>query len=98
MNLLVSSTHPAEAGLQSRLVEVLLDHAAAVNVLNGEASPILNALELEYVAAAGTLARRGARVYHVVIAEAVGWMDVVQHFVFDAATIERRSSLNAFAD
>lgn len=31
MNLLVSSTHPADAGLQAALVDVLLDYGAAVN-------------------------------------------------------------------
>jgi ankyrin repeat protein len=96
MNLLVSSTHPAEAGLQSKLVEVLLDHGAAVDGLDGNASPILTALAFGYSDAADTLARRGASVDHVVIAAAVGNLDVVREYVADARTLKRKTSLNAF--
>ena len=87
MNLLVSSTHPAEAGLQSALAEVLLDHGAAVNGLDDTGSPILTALAFGYRAAADTLARRGARIDHVVVAAAVGRLDLVKAWVVDANTL-----------
>lgn len=83
MNLLVSSAHPAEAGLQSALVEVLLDFGAAINGLKDDESPILTALDFGYGKTAETLARRGARVDNVVVAAALGRLDLVEHFVID---------------
>jgi hypothetical protein len=44
MNLLVSSAHPAGAGLQSQLAETLLDFGAAINGLDGKGSPLMTAL------------------------------------------------------
>ena len=89
MNLLVSSTHPAEAGLQSALAEVLLDHGAAINGLDDAGSPILTALAFGYRETAETLARRGARIDHVVMAAAVGRLDLVREWVKDANTLAR---------
>lgn len=87
MNLLVSSTHPAEAGLQSTLAEVLLDHGAAINGLEGHGSPILTALAFGYGDTADTLARRGATIDNVVMAAGVGRLDLVQSWVKDASTL-----------
>ena len=89
MNLLVSSTHPAEAGLQSVLVEVLLDHGAKINGLEDNGSPILTALAFGYPEAAETLARRGARIDHVVIAAALGRVDLVREWVIDPVTLSK---------
>ena len=89
MNLLVSSTHPAEAGLQSVLAEVLLDHGAAINGLDDNGSPILTALAFGYRETAETLARRGARIDHVVMAAAVGRLDLVREWVKDANTLSK---------
>ena len=44
MNLLVSSAHPAGAGLQSAIAEVLLDYGAAVNGVADDESPLMTAL------------------------------------------------------
>ena len=87
MNLLVSSTHPAEAGLQSKLVELLLDHGADVDGVSKDCSPILTALAFGYRDAADTLARRGAAINHVVVAAAVGRLDLVRDWVVDAYTL-----------
>jgi ankyrin repeat protein len=87
MNLLVSSTHPADARLQSTLVEVLLDHGAAVDGLANDSSPILTALAFGYRDAADTLARRGASINHVVVAAAVGRLDLVREWVVDGQTL-----------
>jgi ankyrin repeat protein len=89
MNLLVSSTHPAEAGLQSKLVDVLLDHGAAIDGLAKDSSPILTALAFGYREAADTLARRGAAINHVVVAAAIGRLDLVHEWVVDAHTLAR---------
>ena len=87
MNLLVSSTHPADAGLQSKLAEVLLDHGAAIDGIAKDSSPILTALAFGYRDSADTLARRGAAINHVVVAAAVGRLDLVQQWVVDANTL-----------
>jgi hypothetical protein len=87
MNLLVSSTHPHDAGLMSALVEVLLDHGAAINGLRDDETPILTALDFGYVNAAETLARRGARVDSVVTAAALGRVDFLREHVVDAKTV-----------
>ena len=78
MNLLVSSTHPAAAGVQPALVETLLDFGAAINGLDDDGSPLMTALAFGYPAAAETLARRGARVDNVIAAAALGETDLVQ--------------------
>jgi hypothetical protein len=89
MNLLVSSTHPAEAGLQARLAEVLLDHGAAIDGLANDSSPILTALAFGYRDSADTLARRGAAINHVVVAAAVGRLDLVREWVIGPTTLSK---------
>jgi ankyrin repeat protein len=64
MTMLVSSSHPAKAGLQVPLVELLLDFGAAIE---GEGTrkwgtPLFTALAFGGVDAAKTLAKRGARI------------------------------------
>jgi hypothetical protein len=87
MNLLVSSAHPAGAGLMTALVEVLLDYGAAVNGLQDDESPLLTALDFGYIDAAETLVRRGARLDNVPSAAALGRLDLVRAFVVDANTL-----------
>lgn len=91
MNLLVSSTHPAEAGLQAALAETLLDFGAAINGLEDDGSPLMTALAFGYINSAEALARRGARVDNVIAAAALGRVDLVRSFVLDESRI--RSSL-----
>lgn len=87
MNLLVSSAHPADRGLQSLLVEVLLDFGAAINGIEDDGSPLMTALAFWYGGAAETLARRGARIDNVVAAAGVGREDLVRRFVIDRDTL-----------
>jgi hypothetical protein len=87
MNLLVSSTHPAEAGLQSKLVETLLDHGAAIDGVRNDSSPLFTALEFSYRDAAETLVRRGAAIDNVITAAAIGDLEFVKGAVVDADTI-----------
>lgn len=93
MNLLVSSTHPAEAGLQSPLVEVLLDRGAAIDGLGDDSSPLATALAFGYKDAADTLVRRGAKITNVSIAAAVGRLDLVRELVVDRNTLSRQEPL-----
>ena len=87
LNLLVSSTHPARAGLQPRLVETLLDIGAAINGLEDDGSPLMTALAFGYVEAAETLARRGARIDNVIAAAALGRLDLVRSMVADGGRV-----------
>jgi ankyrin repeat protein len=86
LNLLVSSTHPARAGLQSPLVETLLDAGAAINGLEDDGSPLMTALAFGYIDAAETLAGRGARVDNIIGAACLGQVDVVRSLI-DSKTI-----------
>jgi ankyrin repeat protein len=87
MNLLVSSVHPAAAGLQPALVETLLDFGAAVDGLEEDGSPLMTALAFGYAEAAETLARRGARVDNVLAAAALGRVDLVRRLVADGGAV-----------
>ncbi len=61
MSMLVSSSHPAEAGLQAVLAETLLDYGAAlVGPGSRWQSALLTAMAFGYLDTAQALARRGA--------------------------------------
>src|SRR5689334_6027716 len=64
MSMLVSSEHPATAGVQVALVNTLVDFGAAVEARgSGEwTSPLATALAFGYLPAAQALVRRGARI------------------------------------
>ena len=48
MNLLVSSVHPREAGVQVPLVHTALDHGAAIDGIANDCSPLVTALAFWY--------------------------------------------------
>jgi hypothetical protein len=95
LNLLVSSAHPAEAGLQSLLVELLLERGAAIDGLSGDCSPIMTALAFGYQQAAVTLMQRGARISNVVVAASLGRLDLVRDLVIDRTSLAREEPLRA---
>ncbi|MEA2164751.1 MAG: hypothetical protein QOK37_2878 [Thermoanaerobaculia bacterium] len=76
LGLVASSIHPARAGLQSALIETLLDAGAAIDGLPGNWQPIMAAAVHAHSGAVETLARRGARL-NVASAAAAGRLDVV---------------------
>jgi ankyrin repeat protein len=79
MGLLVSSAHPALAGVQVALVEALLDAGASVNGLAAHRmTPIETALVFGYTEAAKALERRGAGIDDVVVAAGLGRADLVE--------------------
>jgi ankyrin repeat protein len=86
--LLVSSTHPAEAGVQAALVETLLDFGAAINGVEDDGLPLMTALAFGYRAAAETLAARGARVDNIVAAAGLGHLDQVKSFVGEDGSLK----------
>jgi hypothetical protein len=88
MDLLVSSCHPANAGVQVALVDTLVDFGAAVNGVHDNSSPLITALAFHYSAAAEALARRGARVDTVVAAAGLGREDLVNDLVDPGGTLK----------
>ncbi len=73
MSMLVSSSHPAEAGLQAALAETLLDYGAALDGPGtNRQSALLTALVFGYLSTAKALARRGARTDGLAAAAGLG--------------------------
>ena len=95
MSLLVSSCHPANAGLQSMLVETLIDYGAAVEPRGRGTwiSPLMTALSFGYIDTARTLVRRGARVETVGAAAGLGQVDDVRRLLPRSTADERHRAL-----
>jgi hypothetical protein len=70
--LLVTSGHPAGAGVQADLVEVLCRAGANPDGRDDDGWPLWEAIKFEYAPAAERLARCGARVDNLLFAAAVG--------------------------
>lgn len=77
LSLLVSSCHPAQAGLQVALVDVLADYGANIEGAGtGKwVSPLKTALAFGYRDAAEALVRRGARLHDLADAAGLGRLD-----------------------
>jgi ankyrin repeat protein len=95
MSLLVSSTPPAEAGVQVPLVETLLDHGASLEPRGSGAwtSPLMTALAFGFAAAAEALVRRGARVDTVAAAAGLGRLAEARALLTGAAAEDRHRAL-----
>jgi ankyrin repeat protein len=82
MSMLVSSCHPAKAGLQASLAELLLDFGAA---LEGRGtkwhSAVMTALTFGYLGTAETLARRGAPLNDLVPVAGLGRFEDAAHLL-----------------
>ena len=91
LTLLVSSVHPHKAGLQSALVDALVDFGAAVEPRGAGTwtSPLMTALAFGYMATAQTLVRRGARVETVAAASGLGRLDDVKRFLPQSTAEDR---------
>jgi ankyrin repeat protein len=79
LGLVATSVHPAEAGVQIELLEILLDAGASIDGLSGGWNPLLAALANGRGKAAEFLARRGARL-DLEGAAGVGRLDVVERY------------------
>ena len=98
MTLLVSSCHPAAAGVQVALVDTLVDFGASVEP-RGEGrwrSPLMTALVFGYVDAAEALVRRGAQVDQLATAAGLGRLDDARRLI-PAADPESRHRALAMA-
>src|SRR5262249_6282504 len=91
MPMLVSSSHPAEAGVQVALVDVLVDFGASVEP-RGEGnwtSPLMTALVFGMLPAADALVRRGAKITNIAEAAGLGRIDDVKRMLA-TASVETR--------
>jgi len=94
MSMLVSSSHPAKAGVQVPLVELLLDFGAALEGRGTKkwGTPLDTALAFGFWAAAEALARRGARV-GLPAAAGLGRGDELRRLLVDADEETRHRAL-----
>jgi ankyrin repeat protein len=95
MSMLVSSAHPAEAGLQPALAELLLDFGAAIEGLGSELwkSPLMTALAFGYRDTAEALVRRGARIRTVAAAAGLGRLDDAIRLLPEADPLDRHRAM-----
>ncbi len=95
MSMLVSSDHPAAAGVQIALVDLLADYGASVEPLGsgGWTSPLYTALIFGFVDAARALVRRGARVDTVTVAAGLGDMHAVRELLPQASADDRHRAV-----
>jgi ankyrin repeat protein len=95
MSMLVSSAHPAKAGLQPALAELLLDFGAAIEGLGSELwkSPLMTALAFGYRDTAEALVRRGARIRTVAAAAGLGRLDDAIRLLPEADPLDRHRAL-----
>ncbi len=93
--MLVSSGHPARAGLQIALAETLLDFGADIEGAGAGAwkSPLMTALAFGYTQTAEVLARRGARVDTVAAAAGLGRVDDVRRLLPASAAEDRHRAV-----
>jgi ankyrin repeat protein len=93
MSMLVSGVHPAQAGVQSALVETLLDFGAAIEGVGSGETPLITALAFGYREAAEALAERGASVENLVAAAGLGRIALVAQLFPSASAEERHRAL-----
>jgi ankyrin repeat protein len=95
MSMLVSSCHPANAGVQAALVDLLVDFGAAVEPRGSGnwISPLMTALVFGYLDAAQALIRRGARVDRLAAAAGLGRLDDARRLLPEADSADRHSAL-----
>ncbi|MFN0100965.1 MAG: ankyrin repeat domain-containing protein [Bryobacteraceae bacterium] len=95
MSLLVSSSHPAAAGVQSALVETLLDFGASIEPHGSGQwqSPLMTALAFGFGGVAELLASRGAQVSELAAAAGLGRLDLATQLLATADPESRHRAL-----
>jgi ankyrin repeat protein len=93
MSLLVSSCHPAQAGVQVALVDTLLDFGAAIEGRDSGGSPLMTALAFGYQSAAEALVKRGARVDNIAAAAGLGRLADARRLLAAASSEDRHRAL-----
>ena len=86
LTLAATSVHPERAGVQTALLQLLLDHGATVDTANSPAGPLINiCLANGRAQAAEFFADRGARL-DLEGAAGLGRLDVVKSYFDDSGT------------
>lgn len=95
MSMLVSSCHPAQAGVQIDLINILIDFGAEVEGAGSGnwVSPLMTALAFGYLAGAETLVLRGAKVTHVAAAAGLGLLEETKLLLNSASNVDRHRAL-----
>jgi ankyrin repeat protein len=94
MSMLVSSCHPADAGLQGVLAETLLDHGAALDGQGSKwQSAVLTALTFGYGETAQALARRSGPPDNLPEAAGLGLLDDAARLLPGADAKSRHAAL-----
>jgi len=83
LTLLVTSEHPAKAGVQADLVEVLCRAGAKPDGIEDDGKPLWEAIKFAYTPAVDALVRCGARVDNLIFAASAGDREAVSRY-FDA--------------
>jgi hypothetical protein len=98
MSMLVSSSHPAEAGVQVPLVELLLDFGAAIEGSGAKkwGRPLFTAFAFGMSDAARALARRGAQI-DLPAAAGLGLIDDAARLLSSADALARHRALTLAA-
>jgi len=85
----VTSVVPFLAGVQTSLVDVLIDYDAKVDGVEDDGAPLGCALMFGYTGAAERLALRGARVDNLIYAAGLGRTDAVHRMLATGTGMER---------
>jgi ankyrin repeat protein len=95
LSMLVSSCHPANAGVQVALTETLLDAGAAIEGLGSDhwRSPLLTALAFGYLDTARALHKRGAAVDSLPAAAGLGLLAEATRLLPDANAESRHRAI-----
>ena len=94
LSMLVSSSHPAEAGVQVPLVNLLADRGAELNKVGTEwNSPLMTALVFGFRDAAHVLVERGAKVDNIVAAAGLGDLPLCERLLPLSESTERHKAL-----
>jgi ankyrin repeat protein len=95
MALLVSSTPPAEAGVQVQVLNTLIDAGAAVTPKGTGTwtSPVITALVFGFIDAARALVDRGAPVDALAAAAGLGRVSDVKRMLASATVLDRQRAL-----
>lgn len=94
MSMLVSSCHPANAGLQTALALTLLDYSAALDG-RGTAwqSAVMTALKFGYLDTALALAKRAGRVEDLITAAGLGQVEEAKRLLREADAESKQAAL-----
>src|SRR5579864_3303674 len=95
MCMLISSSHPKEAGVRAELVEVLLDHGATIDACAREkcGSPLLTAVVFGSNDCAEVLLKRVAKVQDLAIAAGLGRLEDMKRLLAGAGAMKRHEAL-----